>query len=591
LPILLLLASGMIVAVLAYLLWQSAVMERDLRVAELERARSQTERILQRAPGSRAAFAAVPAELRVAVQPDGVPEFADVGWLVQQASPIDEDLVVDDRLERATRAEFVDRDGMAAQRGFDELLAAPLVATTRLRAVAVAAWQARRAGANERLATLRQELDEKLAALAPADLGRPAIAQAVSASLRLAAGGPSPGWAAKLAPFLPPELFASLPDQAPWTAAHDALVRRRARLNTIAQAFAARSVRAPSDLIAADATRLLWWLPREGGGDAALLTPHQWCDCVLEAGRAGALPEWPVPFSLLVAEDTRASFGGIPGLHDCFADVPPPEVWPRAALIGGLLAVLALAVMLAVVAQLRAARAQVTAVRTQSEFLTTVTHELKTPLASIRLLGEMLAEGRAKGREADYYSMLAGEAGRLSMLIENVLDLGRLERGERAYDLRAVDVGEVVGETLAMFAPLMERDGGKVVWDDLCGSVLVRVDRGALVQALVAVLDNARKYGGTDSRIDVVTRRDGGRLAIAVQDHGPGVPAAERERIFERFVRGEAHAHGSTPGVGIGLYLARSIARRLHGDLVCAEPLDGGPGACFTFFLALENPA
>jgi signal transduction histidine kinase len=67
------------------------------------------------------------------------------------------------------------------------------------------------------------------------------------------------------------------------------------------------------------------------------------------------------------------------------------------------------------------------------------------------------------------------------------------------------------------------------------------------------------------------------------------VPDAERERVFERFVRGSAHAHGSTPGVGIGLYLARSIARRLRGDLVCTAPLDGGPGACFTFTLPMES--
>jgi signal transduction histidine kinase len=142
-----------------------------------------------------------------------------------------------------------------------------------------------------------------------------------------------------------------------------------------------------------------------------------------------------------------------------------------------------------------------------------------------------------------------------------------------------------------MFTPVLERDGGTVVWEDLCGSTNVAVDRGALAQALVAVLDNARKYGGAPPRVQVTTRRDGARVAIDVRDHGPGVPVAEREHVFARFVRGSAHAHGSTPGVGIGLYLARTIARALRGDLVCGEPLDGGRGARFTFSLPSETAA
>jgi signal transduction histidine kinase len=88
-----------------------------------------------------------------------------------------------------------------------------------------------------------------------------------------------------------------------------------------------------------------------------------------------------------------------------------------------------------------------------------------------------------------------------------------------------------------------------------------------------------------------VTRSNGASLLVDVRDRGPGVPENERERIFERFVRGAAHAHGGTPGIGIGLYLARTIARRLGGDLVCASPADGGPGACFTFSFAMETPS
>lgn len=577
---------------LVHLLWDQAVLQRDLAQAELERARARSERVLQRAPASAAAFAAVPAALRVVVRADGEPETADVAWLEPLASPLDVDLVVDDRLARATQAEFADHDLAAAERGHAELLAVPLVAPVRLRVLVAAAWQARRAGAVERVAALRRELDVELTKLAPADLARRALAESVAGALRLAASAPLPPWAATLAPFLPPELFAGLPDASPWAGAHAELVQRRQLLVRTRAALRAVAANAPVGVAAVDEQQLVWWQPREGGGrDAALLTPRQWALAVDDACRRGELPDASLPCVSLVATSTRESFAGVPGFHDAAFRRQFVVDWGPACLTGTLVLVLAVALAASVAAQLRLARAEMRAVRTQSEFLTTVTHELKTPLASIRLLGEMLADGRARGREADYYQMLAGEAGRLSMLIENVLDLGRLERGERAQDLRAVDVGEVVGETLAMFAPLAERDRGRVVSYDLCGSVAVRVDRGALVQALVAVLDNARKYGGAGMRIDVVTRRTDERVAIDVRDRGPGVPAAERDRIFERFVRGHAHAHGSTPGVGIGLYLARSLARSFGGELVCADPLDGGPGACFTFFLPVETSA
>lgn len=270
-----------------------------------------------------------------------------------------------------------------------------------------------------------------------------------------------------------------------------------------------------------------------------------------------------------------------------------------------------------------------------------MTHELKTPLAGIRLLGEMLAEGRARGREQDYYRMLAGEAERLSQLIQNVLDLGRIERGERSYDLRMHDAVELVRSTLAWFAPLAQQAGLVVDVTLPEGPCSVQIDRDAFVQALVAVLDNARKYGAGGGRIDVLVAQQPRALVVAVRDRGPGVPAAEAERVFERFVRGEAHRHGSTPGVGIGLYLARTIVRRLGGELSvvsvaeadalfvaraddaaavaaasvgvgelpaerpcdegrrpvgdgeprCEPAAAHGPGACFVFRLPTENPA
>ncbi len=574
---------------LLWLLWGSAFLQRDLAQAQQERDRGRIERLLQRAPASRVAFAAVPESSRAVCGADGVPVHGDVVWLVPQASALERDDVVDDRLDRATHAEFAGGDAAAAERAFDAVLAVALVTTVRLRVLAAAAWQARRAQANGREATLRRELDEHLAQQAPADLARRAVADVVASALRLAAADTPPAWADRLVPLLPPEVFATLPDASPWAAAHARIVARRALLTTLAAALRDVPAGALAGLRAVDAARLVWWQPRDDGGrDAALLTPAAFAAAVEAAGVHGELPELSWPAHELVAASTNEAFGGVPGLHDAAFHRPVPVQWRTPALTGALVAALAVALGFAVAAQLRAARAEMQAVRTQSQFLTTVTHELKTPLAAIRLLGEMLVDGRARGREDDYYRMLAGEAGRLSLLIENVLDLGRLERGERAYDLRLVAVADVVGETLAMFAPLVASAGGEVRWHDEAAGAVVRVDRGAMVQALVAVLDNARKYAAACGPVDVTARRVDGQLELSVRDRGPGVPAGERDRIFDRFVRGAAQAHGSTPGVGIGLYLARTIVQRLGGTLTCGDPLDGGPGACFTLRLPLE---
>ena len=615
---------------LGFLSWRAASSEQQLRAVERERADAVADRLLQRAPGSAAAFAAVPAEQRAVRRADGTLDLADVAWLDVADSPLDHDFVVEDRLARAAIAEAGTAAGPGAVAEFEALLAATLPPAQRLDVLLGAAWlQQRQPEAARGLAVPHDETERLLAGLRPADLARPARSRAIASALRLAAArtpaAASPAWADELVPWLPPDVFASLPDAARWLPAHRQRTQRRRWLLELraawdaaagdATAAAPREDAMAARLVAADAGHLLWTQPRQQGGhELALLTPAQFVQALARAGRDAALPELPPPFVFELAATTIDAPLGVPGLR---AVVDPRErdrepAWLRPLLLALLALGLGVAIAVAVRLQLRAARRDVALARTQSEFLTTVTHELKTPLAGIRLLGEMLAEGRARGREQDYYRMLAGEAERLSQLIQNVLDLGRIERGERAYDLRRHDVGELVRSTLAWFAPLAQQAG--LVVDvalpaDPCPALL---DRDAFVQALVAVLDNARKYGASGGRIDVLVAQQPRALVVAVRDRGPGVPAAEAERVFERFVRGEAHRHGSTPGVGIGLYLARTIVRRLGGELAVASADEAdalfaaraaagsaatagvaahGPGACFVFRLPTENPA
>jgi signal transduction histidine kinase len=164
---------------------------------------------------------------------------------------------------------------------------------------------------------------------------------------------------------------------------------------------------------------------------------------------------------------------------------------------------------------LRAVRRESLAMRARSEFLTGVTHELKTPIASIRLVAEVLTEDQVTpAKQREYFGLLAGESARLSMLIENVLDLGQMERGERAYDLRPGDLAEVARDAAKLFAPLASQAGMQLLLHEGTERAAAIVDRGALQQALLAVLENARKYA-----------RDGGVLELSTRAEGRGFHA------------------------------------------------------------------
>lgn len=326
---------------------------------------------------------------------------------------------------------------------------------------------------------------------------------------------------------------------------------------------------------------VLWW-PAGSGSGRGLLGPaaelcalfggDSWREAQLDVVHGEPLPDGAVPI--------------VAGLGAVFSR--PASAAARPVGLTVLLATLALVFAVGLAFTLAALRREAVANAARGEFLVSVTHELKTPIAAMRLLAEMLDEDRVRSdaQRRDYYRMLAGESVRLQALVDNVLDLGRLERGERALDLRPCALGDVVRHAVEVFAPVAARDGRdvKLRGDDLIASVCA--DRMALTQALLNVLDNARKYA-PQGPLEVELRLAGDRALVCVRDHGPGVPSDERERIFERFVRGARQRSGSVPGVGLGLYLARGIVTAHGGTLACESP--DGPGALFCFAFPLLN--
>lgn len=234
----------------------------------------------------------------------------------------------------------------------------------------------------------------------------------------------------------------------------------------------------------------------------------------------------------------------------------------------------------------------------KSEFVANVSHELKTPLALVRMFAEMLQSGRVQSdtKRQEYLDIIVRESERLSALIENVLDFARLERGRGSYEFTEGDVGDAVNRAANVLRYRAEREGVSLVVDVAPELPRARIDERAIQLAVINLVDNALKYAPDGKEIIVRATRDTseGTVRVDVVDRGPGVPAEDRARIFERFVRlpgasGPASGKGATAtpvrGSGIGLALVKHIAES-HGGrawVECDETTPAKAGSTFSF--------
>ena len=211
----------------------------------------------------------------------------------------------------------------------------------------------------------------------------------------------------------------------------------------------------------------------------------------------------------------------------------------------------------------------------KTSFVSNVSHELKTPLTSIRLCAEMLSEGRAKDDAAKerYLGVITKESERLTRLVDNVLDFGRLEQNRRKYDLANVDLRDVVRDAAESQRSRVEAAGMELSVEVAAEAAIRRVDRDAVSQIVVNLVDNAVKYAADGKRLDVKVGSNG---AVTVADRGPGVPRRDRERVFERFYRCDSSLAARSSGSGLGLSIARRLAEGMGGSLVCCEREGGG---------------
>lgn len=210
--------------------------------------------------------------------------------------------------------------------------------------------------------------------------------------------------------------------------------------------------------------------------------------------------------------------------------------------------------------------------RLKSDFVANVSHELKTPLSLVRMFGELLQSGRVENDEKrdQYLKIIVSESERLGALIENVLDFAKVERGKAAYHFSAAEVRDVVARAVEVCRARAQRDQVELVLVQSDDPLSAQIDERAVEIAVINLVDNALKYAPDGRRVQVLTRRVDDQIEIRVVDEGPGIPAEDRKRIFERFERGRGVQSKQIRGSGIGLALVKHIAEA-HGGRAWVE--------------------
>jgi len=267
-------------------------------------------------------------------------------------------------------------------------------------------------------------------------------------------------------------------------------------------------------------------------------------------------------------------------------DLTDPNVVARrraynSLLVGGAVTVIIAGLGFLVLAIRRERRAN----ELKSDFISNVSHELKTPLSIISMFGEMLALGRVKTPEqaTEYAEIIWRESVRLARLIDNVLDFAKIERGRDVYEFEEGDVGDVVARAIELSQHRLQKAEMTVETEIAEELPPARIDANAYTLAVMNLIDNAIKYAGDGKKVVIKLARNGKRIDLVVKDFGPGIDPTEHERIFERFYRARAVRLKPIRGSGIGLALVDHIAHAHGGGTWVDSEL--GKGAAFGIWI------
>ncbi len=234
-------------------------------------------------------------------------------------------------------------------------------------------------------------------------------------------------------------------------------------------------------------------------------------------------------------------------------------------------------------------RRQLALAQQKTDFVSNVSHELKTPLTSIRMFAELMQNGRGESaaKHPQYLRIIMVEAERLTRLINNVLDFARLERKQKQFDKRPLDLHAVIERTWEGHELHLQESGFTTRWQGAPGPYPVVGDEDALAQILVNLLSNAEKYSGERKDVELHSYIDAGHACVSVLDRGFGVPSGDERKIFESFYRAHDSLSSGIQGSGLGLTLAQQLAREHGGEILYQPRPDGGSN--FTLRIPLSE--
>jgi len=222
----------------------------------------------------------------------------------------------------------------------------------------------------------------------------------------------------------------------------------------------------------------------------------------------------------------------------------------------------------------------------QADFVSKVSHELRTPLTAIRLFAETIERsGADEATRHKCTSLLVAESDRLSKLIERLLDWGRMAAGRKLYDLKLEHPSDIIDDAVRAYAPRTHFGKDLALEVEVAAELpYVVVDRAAIVDAVVNLLSNAQKYGGTPPTIQLGAKlMQKGEVGISVTDNGEGIPRPEQRRIFEKFYRIDDRLSRTKEGSGLGLAIVKHVAKAHHARVT----VDSAPGKGSTFTIVL----
>ena len=238
--------------------------------------------------------------------------------------------------------------------------------------------------------------------------------------------------------------------------------------------------------------------------------------------------------------------------------------------------------VLGIILTLRATAREIRLAEAKSTFVSNVSHELKTPLALIRLFAETLELGRVRSSDKahEYY-----RSRRLTQLINNILDFSRIEAGRKEYQFETTDVARVVRDVVKTYQYPLENAGFKIVTEIESNLPAVRIDFDAMSQAVLNLVNNAVKYSDDIKQIDIRVHSTDGHIAVEVADKGIGIQTSEQEKIFEKFYRISTGLVHDRKGSGLGLALVDHIVKAHRGEIVVDSA--PGKGSRFTVMIPL----